>query len=112
MGFKSYNAQLLNVGLQLTGAVYNLFINIVSDKIKERGWLMVVTLIPPIIGWILLATIQQNLSPNTNYGILYLTSIATACVPLLFTYCVQNVKGVTKAATVSAMVVSAGNIGG
>ncbi|KAI9003996.1 major facilitator superfamily domain-containing protein [Hyaloraphidium curvatum] len=112
MGFKSYTAQLLNVGLQLTGACYNLAINFVSDNVRERGWLIVGTLVLPIVGWVLLATIQQNLSPNTNYGLLYLTCIATAAVPILFTYAVQNVQGATKAASVSAMVVSSGSIGG
>lgn len=38
------------------------------------------TLIPPILGLILLATIQEKNSPNTNYGILYMTSIATGSV--------------------------------
>lgn len=49
-----------------------ILISLVSEKTKERGWVIVGTLIPPIIGWSLLATIQQNNSPNTNYGILYL----------------------------------------
>lgn len=112
MGFSSYNAQLLNVGLSLTGAVYNLFVNLLSDRIKERGYLIIITLIPPIIGWSLLATIQGQLAPGQNYGLLYLTSIAIACNPLIFTYAVQNVRGATKSATISAVVIASANIGG
>lgn len=38
MGFTSYNAQLLNVGLSVTGATYMVCLSLISEKIKERGW--------------------------------------------------------------------------
>lgn len=112
MGFTSYNAQLLAVGVNLTSAVYVLFINIISDKIKERGWLILIGLAIAMSGWIALITTQSRNSPQTNYALLYLTAFQSGNVPLLFTYAVQNVVGATKAATVSALVVSCGSIGG
>lgn len=84
--------------------IHSIFINFVSDKTKERGWLIFISMLPPILGWILMATVQQNLTNWQNYGILYLTMTATGTVPLMSTYAVQNVQGATKAATVSAVV--------
>ncbi|KXS15942.1 MFS general substrate transporter [Gonapodya prolifera JEL478] len=112
MGFSSTTAQLLTVAPSLVGSFWIFFINWSSDRFQEKGYHGAACLIPPIIGYFLLANIQTQLSPYQRYGLLFLTSVCNGVVPILIGFSTITTKGASRTALRSAFTIACGNIGG
>ncbi|KAJ3339209.1 hypothetical protein HDU93_008502 [Gonapodya sp. JEL0774] len=112
MGFTSTTAQLLTVAPSFVGSVWIFFINWSSDRMQEKGFHGAACLIPPIIGYFLLANVQPQLSPYGRYGLIFLTSICNGVVPILIGYSTITTKGASRTALRSAFTIACGNIGG
>jgi len=112
MGFVSTTAQLLSVAIGCATSVWIVIVNLSSDYFQEKGWHLILTAVPGIICYSLLATIQPSLTPYQRYGILFLGTTVSAGVPIVLTWRAVLIGGTTKTAVVTAALGAAGNVGG
>lgn len=88
-----------NGAVQVVGT---LLICYLADLTKNRLYLSVISLIIPVIGFVLLVTLPQH-NLNGNLAAFYITSTAAAAFTLVLSMISSNVAGQTKKTTVSAM---------
>lgn len=106
MGFSRIESQLLTVPPYAVGAIFCITTAIVSDKIKQRG-IVLLGLLPCVVtGFAILATIK---SVGVRYFAIYLATIGGYCSsPLLLTWSVDNAAGPAVRAVVSGYAVGLG----
>ncbi|KAJ3339690.1 hypothetical protein HDU93_007916 [Gonapodya sp. JEL0774] len=112
MGFVSTTAQLLSVPIGVATSFWIVVFNYSSDRFQEKGWHLVATIVPGIVCYALLATIQANLTPYQRYGVLFLGTTVSSGVPIVLTWRSVLIGGTTKTAIVTAALGAAGNVGG
>ncbi|KAJ3332375.1 hypothetical protein HDU93_009115, partial [Gonapodya sp. JEL0774] len=86
--------------------------NLSSDHFQEKLYHGVATLVCPMIGYFLLATVQPQLSAYGRYGLLFFTTTANSFVAMCTGFATITTKGSSRAALRSAFVLAVGNIGG
>ncbi|KXS12347.1 MFS general substrate transporter [Gonapodya prolifera JEL478] len=111
MGFVSTTAQLMGIPTSLATTFFVVTSNWSSDYQQEKAIHGVVVLVPPIIGYFLLATIQPSLSPGGRYGLLFLLMSSSSFIPLVSGFATISTKGASRAAVRSAFTLAIGNIG-
>src|SRR5687767_996757 len=109
MGYSSTNAQLLTVPPYVLAACVCIAGSFASDRLKTRGFVIMVLTPLTIIGFLLLALVP---STSVRYFALFLTtSAAFTCSPILLAWVVSNSAGSSVRAIVSGYAVGEGNIG-
>ncbi|KXS12850.1 MFS general substrate transporter [Gonapodya prolifera JEL478] len=112
MGFLSTDAQLLTVPPILFASIWIIVVNWSSDSRQEKMFHGFACLLPAIVGYFLLATIQPKLTDYGRYGLLFLAVMSNALIPLIIGLSTITTKGTTRTAVRSAFTMACGNIGG
>ncbi|ORX92412.1 MFS general substrate transporter [Basidiobolus meristosporus CBS 931.73] len=110
LGFSNMQTQLLSAPPYIISAALTLLNTFHSDRIKERGFHVVVPGLVGTIGYILLLTLR---TPVLLYlaAALVMLGIFPA-IPIIIAWLSNNMVGTTKTATATAMMVSFGTMGG
>ncbi|KXS17384.1 MFS general substrate transporter [Gonapodya prolifera JEL478] len=113
LGFQSTTAQLLSIPPFLFSALWILLINWSSDRHQEKALHGLLCIIPPIVGYMLLAFLHiDTQTPYTRYSLLFLVAMSNGLVPLVVGLSTISTKGTGRTAVRSAFTVACGNIGG
>lgn len=103
---------LLLLNAQLLISKITVIVSIVSDRLKVRGIIMLVTLIPAIIGYAVIANIGIPYA-RVKYGMTFLMATGLySGVPCVLVWNSNNSAGHYKRATTSALQLMIANSGG
>lgn len=106
MGFSPIQAQLMTVPPYAWGAVVCVTTAVLSDRIRNRGYILSGLGVCIIVGFAILATVK---SVGPRYFAIFLATTGGFCgSPLLLSWAVDNAGGSAVQAIVSAYVVSVG----
>jgi len=110
MGYTANEAQLWSVIPYAVASVVTVIVAIASDRLKLRGVIMLVVLIPAIIGY---AVIANTKNTRVQYGMTFLMATGMyASVPCVLSWVSNNSAGHYKRATTTAMQLAIANSGG
>lgn len=94
----------------MRGSHHSVIVAIASDRLKLRGVIMLVVLIPAIIGY---AVIANTKNTRVQYGMTFLMATGMyASVPCVLSWVSNNSAGHYKRATTTAMQLAIANSGG
>ncbi|KAK9717717.1 hypothetical protein K7432_006001 [Basidiobolus ranarum] len=110
LGFTNLIAQILTAPPYILAFVFSIGYSIHSDRTKERCFHLMASGCMGIVGFILLATLEDL---KGRYVAACVTVMGVfACVPVILSWVTNNSVGSTKSATASGMVIAFGNCGG
>ncbi|OKL59804.1 hypothetical protein UA08_04950 [Talaromyces atroroseus] len=110
LGYTANEAQLLSVPPYAVASVVGVGVAFLSDRMRVRGKLILVSLPLAIIGYALIARVSSNV---TKYGLTFLMASGIyGSVPPLLVWILNNSAGHYKRATAGAMQVCLANCGG
>ncbi|KAI9293703.1 MFS nicotinic acid transporter-like protein Tna1 [Neoconidiobolus thromboides FSU 785] len=110
MGFSILNTFLLTIPPNLVCCVVATVAGWNSDRTMERGYHVIFGAIIGVAGFFVL--IFAEILAVKYFGLILASSGLVSCLPPLLSWSNNNTIGSTKLATVSAMIISFGNIGG
>lgn len=91
---------------------HKVIVSIISDRLKVRGIVMLVTLVPAIIGYAVIANIDIS-HAKVKYGMTFLMATGLfSGIPCILVWNSNNSAGHYKRATTSALQLMIGNSGG
>ncbi|KAL4968349.1 major facilitator superfamily domain-containing protein [Aspergillus stella-maris] len=110
LGYTANEAQLLSVPPYAVASAVGVAVAFLSDHLRVRGKLILVSLPLAIIGYVLIARVSSNV---TKYGLTFLMASGIyGSVPPLLVWILNNSAGHYKRATAGAMQVCLANCGG
>ncbi|KXS17392.1 MFS general substrate transporter [Gonapodya prolifera JEL478] len=112
MGFSSTTAQLLTIPPALVAAVWVFLVNWSSDRFQEKAIHGAICIVPTMVEYVILTTIQAKLTSFQRYGMLFLGSFNNGMIPLIVGLSTISTKGASRTAVRSAFTVACGNLGG
>ncbi|KAI9298527.1 MFS general substrate transporter [Neoconidiobolus thromboides FSU 785] len=110
MGFSKLNSFLLTIPPYIISFFITMALAWNSDRVMERGYHIVCSATVALVGFIVL--IAASSIPIKYFGVIIATVGLSACLPPALSWSNNNTIGSTKSATVTAMIVSFGNVGG
>ncbi|TVY32013.1 putative transporter [Lachnellula subtilissima] len=112
LGYTANSAQLWSVIPYAVATVVTIFVSIVSDRLKLRGVVMLIVLLPAIVGYAVIANIGIQ-HPKVKYGMTILMATGMyASVPCVLVWNSNNSAGHYKRATTTALQLMIANSGG
>ena len=113
MGYKSLEANLRTAPIYLFMAVFNLCAAAASDRLNERGWVIVGCLLGSAAGMALLAvSLSANWPLGVQYFFCFLLVFYSATSPLMIAWLVKAYRGSSDAAVGPALILTIGSLGG
>lgn len=110
LGYTADKAQLLSVPPYAVASIVGVIVSFLSDRLRIRGILILLSLPLAIIGYALIARVSSNV---TKYGLTFLMAAGIyGSVPPLLVWILNNSAGHYKRATAGAMQVCMANCGG
>lgn len=110
LGYTANEAQLLSVPPYALASIVGVVVSFISDRLRVRGILILVSLPLAIIGYVLIARVSSDV---TKYGLTFLMASGIyGSVPPLLVWILNNSAGHYKRATAGAMQVCMANCGG
>ncbi|TVY55506.1 putative transporter [Lachnellula cervina] len=112
LGYTANDAQLWSVIPYAVATVVTIAVSIVSDRLKLRGVVMLIVLLPAIVGYAVIANIGIH-HPKVKYGMTILMATGMyASVPCVLVWNSNNSAGHYKRATTTALQLAIANSGG
>ncbi|TVY16992.1 putative transporter, partial [Lachnellula arida] len=112
LGYTANEAQLWSVIPYAVATVVTIAVSIVSDRLKLRGVVMLIVLLPAIVGYAVIANIGIQ-HPKVKYGMTMLMATGMyASVPCVLVWNSNNSAGHYKRATTTALQLMIANSGG
>lgn len=110
LGYTANEAQLLSVPPYAVASIVGVIVSFISDRLRVRGILILISLPLAIIGYVLIARVSSNV---TKYGLTFLMASGIyGSVPPLLVWILNNSAGHYKRATAGALQVCMANCGG
>lgn len=110
LGYTANEAQLLSVPPYAVASIVGVIVSFLSDRLRIRGILILLSLPLAIIGYAPIARVSSNV---TKYGLTFLMAAGIhGSVPPLLVWILNNSAGHYKRATAGAMQVCMANCGG
>ncbi|TVY43165.1 putative transporter [Lachnellula occidentalis] len=112
LGYTANEAQLWSVIPYAVATVVTIAVSIVSDRLKLRGVVMLIVLLPAIVGYAVIANVGIQ-HPKVKYGMTILMATGMyASVPCVLVWNSNNSAGHYKRATTTALQLMIANSGG
>ncbi|TVY26070.1 putative transporter [Lachnellula hyalina] len=112
LGYTANEAQLWSVIPYAVATVVTIFVSFMSDRLKLRGVVMLIVLLPAIVGYAVIANIGIQ-HPKVKYGMTILMATGMyASVPCVLVWNSNNSAGHYKRATTTALQLMIANSGG
>lgn len=113
MGYKSLEANLRTAPIYLFMAAFNLCAAFASDRLNERGWVIVGCLLGSATGMALLAvSLSAGWPLGVQYFFCFLLVFYSATSPLMIAWLVKAYRGSSDAAVGPALILTIGSLGG
>ncbi|KAJ3337522.1 hypothetical protein HDU93_000900 [Gonapodya sp. JEL0774] len=113
MGFTGDMSNLMSAWPSVFTAVIDQYWGWRSDKVKERPWHIIASVVTGAVGNALLVAGQILLWPaGVRYFFLFISALSSPGLPILFVYRANTIKGTTAQAIAMGLTIAVGNIGG
>jgi hypothetical protein len=112
LGYAANEAQLWTVIPYAVAAILTVGVAFVSDRLKKRGMVMLVTLPLAIVGYAVIANVDENAN-HVKFGMTFLMATGLyASVPPILVWCSNNSAGHYKRASTLGVQLMIANCGG
>ena len=112
MGYSSLDANLRTAPIYLWTAVFNIIAAVLSDRLRERGWVIVACLAASATGMTLLAlSLQLGWPLGVQYALCFTLVFYSATSPLMIAWLVKAYRGSSDAAIGPALILTIGSLG-